>query len=311
MNVNHMIDNDIHNLLSNNGIDCNCHDIKKILVLSGGSIKGLAQAGALYCLEKHNILQHIDTFACTSAGAIVGMMIIVGIRPIEILHFFIALDTNKVTNSVPLNLLSSFGFDNGERVMVIFQHILEGNNYNSNITFGEFYEKTKKKFIVTGTCVNTKKAVYFSHETTPDIRVVDAVRASSSIPLVFVPQKIENMLYIDGGCIDNYPIKLFDHCLDQVIGIMVSDHRKKVDVINNLEQYFSETVQCLYEGQIISVINGYEKQTVFIECIQAIGSIEERSNALFDNGYQIMEKNIGRFIKLSSINLRNFRVRTE
>lgn len=296
MNVKQMVDNDIRKLLDNRDIDCNRHGIKKILVLSGGSIKGLAQAGALYCLEKHNILQHIDTFACTSAGAIVGMMIIAGIKPFDILHFFIAIDTKKVTNSAPLNLLSSFGFDNGERIMVIFQHILEGKNYNSNITFREFYEKTKKKFIVTGTCVNTKKVVYFSHETTPDIRVVDAVRASSSIPLVFVPKKIENMLYIDGGCIDNYPIKLFDTCLDQVIGIMVTDRRKKVDAINNLEQYFSETVQCLYEGQIISIINGYVKQTVSIECIQIDGSIEERSTALFDNGYQIMEKNIGRFI---------------
>lgn len=295
MNVNQIVDNDIRRLLDNS-IDCKRRDIKKILVLSGGSIKGLAQAGALHCMEKHQLLQHIDTYACTSVGAIVGLMLIVGIKPLEMLHFFIAVDTKKVTKSTPLNLLSSFGFDNGERVMVIFQHILEGNNYNSNITFGEFYEKTKKKFIVTGTCINTKKVVYFSYETAPHIRVVDAVRASTSIPIVFVPQKIENMLYTDGGCIDNYPIKLFDHCLDQVIGIMVTDNRKKVDMINNIEQYFSEIIQCLYEGHIISILNGYEKQTVYIECIQIDGSIEDQSTALFDNGYQIMEKNINRFI---------------
>jgi len=297
MNINHMIDNEIRILLNNSDQHTNNgRGKKRILVLSGGSIKGLAQAGALYCLEKHRILHDIETFSCTSAGSIIGLMIICGFKPLEILHFFIALDAKKTTNAIPLNLFANFGIDNGDRMMVVFQHILEGRKYNSNITFREFYEKTRKNFIVTGTCINTKKVEYFSHENTPNIRVIDAVRASISIPIVFTPKKIENLLYIDGGCIDNYPIKIFDRCIDKVIGIMVSDIIKKVDHINNLEQYFSETIQCIYEGQSIALSNGYEQQTVYIKCSFIEGSIEELSTALFEEGYQVMEKNINRFI---------------
>jgi len=299
MNISHMIDNDIRILLnsSDDSNNDNNHNIKKrILVLSGGSIKGLAQAGALYSLEKHKILDNIDTFSCTSVGSIIGLMIITGFKPLEILHFFIALDAKKTTNPSPLNFLTQFGLDNGDRIMVVFKHILEGRKYNSNITFREFYEKTKKKFIVTGTCVNTKKVEYFSHENTPNIRIIDAIRASISIPMVFTPKKIGNLLYIDGGFIDNYPIKLFDDCLDQVIGIMVSDIRKKVDHINNIEQYISETIDCIYEGGSIAILNGYEQQTVYIKCSRIEGSIEEISTSLFEEGYQIMEKNINRFV---------------
>jgi len=48
--------------------------------------------------------------------------------------------------------------------------------------------------------------VYINHKTHPDYPLLDVVYASSSIPIVFVPIKINNIKYIDGGIITSIPL---------------------------------------------------------------------------------------------------------
>lgn len=51
----------------------------------------------------------------------------------------------------------------------------------------------------------------FSIEHTPHIEVALAVRASVSLPKIFKPVQIDGVKYVDGGCIANFPIHIFDH----------------------------------------------------------------------------------------------------
>ncbi|MEM5612701.1 patatin-like phospholipase family protein [Bacillus thuringiensis] len=52
--------------------------------------------------------------------------------------------------------------------------------------------------------------VRFSRETTPDVPLVVAVRISMSIPFFFKSVEWDKDYYVDGGVLDNYPIRLFD-----------------------------------------------------------------------------------------------------
>lgn len=48
-------------------------------------------------------------------------------------------------------------------------------------------------------------------EHTPTSRIADAVRISMSIPLFFAAfRNIRNDVYVDGGLLNNFPVKLFD-----------------------------------------------------------------------------------------------------
>ncbi|MEJ2661275.1 MAG: patatin-like phospholipase family protein [Desulfobacteraceae bacterium] len=62
-----------------------------------------------------------------------------------------------------------------------------------------------------GTNLSTRYGEVFSFEHTPRICVADAVRISMSIPLFFTSQRSpRGDVYVDGGVLDNYPVKLFD-----------------------------------------------------------------------------------------------------
>ncbi len=83
-----------------------------------------------------------------------------------------------------------------------------------------------KYLFLTGSNLSTGKCEIFSHLHSPNMIISDAVRISMSIPFVFYPtkkyirnektgsrivdpQKL-NSLYVDGGLMNNYPIRMFD-----------------------------------------------------------------------------------------------------
>ena len=55
----------------------------------------------------------------------------------------------------------------------------------------------------------------------------------------------ENKYYLDGACIDNYPINLFKNELDNVIVVYVCDKYKYTNSINNIEEYLIHVIQHL------------------------------------------------------------------
>ena len=120
---------------------------------------------------------------------------------------------------------------------------------------------TKKKLILTGTCLNTGKAVYFSYEKYPNMRVLDALRITISVPILFDPVKFNDRYYVDGGCIDNYPISLFNDELENVIGIHLGDQPKKNEICNVVD-YFISIFNCLQQFHCKNSYKGYEKYTL-------------------------------------------------
>lgn len=80
-----------------------------------------------------------------------------------------------------------------------------------------------KYIFLTGSNLNTTQSEIFSHVHTPDMVIADAVRISMSLPILFYPhhkyvrnKKNQRVIdpnkhqYVDGGLLNNYPIRLFD-----------------------------------------------------------------------------------------------------
>ena len=283
--INKYIQNEIDEILGKK-------DDKKIdtLVLSGGSLKGISQMGALYYMEKHGILKlsEIETFAGTSAGGILSVLFSIGYKPMELFHFFMNIDIKKTCKVSAHNLFSKLGLDDGKRMMIVIKELLKAKNTNSRITFGELHNMTGKTVIITGACINDKKSYYFSHLTDPDMRVIDALRITASIPIYFTPRKYNGKIFIDGGCIDDYPIAQFKEKLDNVIGIYVSDERKNVKNISTAESFLINTFECICEGRDKSAVTGFEQVTISIKCKS--GETKGDMSAMFDCGYRTAKK---------------------
>lgn len=236
---------------------------KKKLVMSGGGIKGIAHIGALYALDKMNYLDKIEEFAGTSVGSLVIAMYIVGYAPAEMYDFIKWFDMSKLKD-ISIHNVSSFGLDTGSRIEYVLKKLISKKKLDENITLKQLFDIRKKKIIFTTACLNTAKPCYISHENYPDIPLYLAIRMSAALPIIYCPVKYENKLYIDGGCIDNYPISNFKDNLDDTIGVLLIDIPNEEECIDNLETVILRVLNCITLGMQSNSKKGYEKQTIEI-----------------------------------------------
>ncbi|WP_327984240.1 patatin-like phospholipase family protein [Bergeyella porcorum] len=176
------------------------------LALSGGGSKGIAHAGVIKFLNENNIKP--DVLAGTSAGAIVATLYAAGKSPEEILAFFKSVyffKWNHFSLTKPGGLIQSEAFQKYLRPI-----------------FGEAtLEDLDKKVLITATNLLTGKAEVFSKK----IKVIDAVIASCSIPMVVTPYKIGNELYSDGGILNNFPADVLKYSARKIIGVYFSSQK--------------------------------------------------------------------------------------
>lgn len=293
LDINLQLDTEIDKLLNRN----NNKKIKTILVLSGGGPKGIAQLGALHCLKKNNMLDNIKNIAATSVGSMVGLLYSIGYQPFELFKFLRLIDLNKINNMDAHNLISKYGLDDGTRMILVLKKLLNAKGYDSDISFKNLYKKTKINLIVTGSCINDKKIYYFSHTSYPDMKVLDAVRISISVPIIFTPCVFEGKIFVDGGCIDNFPIHLFSNTIENVIGVYVAENREYVQEIKFIEEYLNNTIQCLFEGVAQRDTLLHSKHIVHIKCSYPKNSKDSKESDieivdLFDNGYVTTQNKI-------------------
>lgn len=262
---------------------------KTIMILSGGGTKGYAHIGALCALEDKQLLQYFNTFVGTSVGSIIISLYLVGYSPTEIWEFIKNYDLKKIKNFHIVNLFKSYGMDSGKKLEDLLKQLIKAKGYDENITLGELHNITKKRLLIATVCLNRQSCIYLSHETHFNLPLYLAVRMSSSIPLMYKPIIYENEFYIDGGCIDNYPINLFEDQLDNVLGIYLSNSKNKAKKINGTYQYISLVLGCLFEGSTKNIIRGYEKYTININ-IDSMVPVEfsmdlENKQLLYNSGY--------------------------
>ena len=191
------------------------------LVFEGGGVKGIAYAGALQVLEEREILQEIVRVGGTSAGAITAVFLALGYAVDEIekilrgLNFRNFLDDSWGVVRDTERLITEFGWYKGDFFRNWIGEQIKSKTGNSESTFRDIAavgkEKGFRELFLVGTNLSTGFAEVFSDEHTPRTCVADAARISMSIPLFFSARRsLRGDIYVDGGLIDNYPVKLFD-----------------------------------------------------------------------------------------------------
>jgi NTE family protein len=171
------------------------------IVLSGGGARGFAHIGVLKALNETGI--YPDVISGTSAGALVGVLYADGHTPEEILRMMNSSSMlHYIRPTVPREgLLQISGIET----------ILKEN------LKAKIYEELKIPLYVTATDLNNGKAVYFSSG-----ELLKTVIASASIPVLFKPVIIDDICFVDGGVLDNMPIKPIEEICDFKIGSFVN-----------------------------------------------------------------------------------------
>lgn len=208
-------------------------------MLEGGGVRGLAYAGVFTVLEEKGILPQIEKVGGSSAGAIAGFMVCMGYTAAEIDSMMEELPVQQFNDGKGglwgkyKRVKNDFGIYEGKNFEKWLQQLAFIKSGDAGITFAKLHQlavsnKKFKDLYCTGTNLSRQQLEIFSYEHTPDMPVALAVRISGGVPLYFEPvalddakQKIKKgdttsfiNYYVDGGMLSNYPVSMFDTCIE-------------------------------------------------------------------------------------------------
>jgi NTE family protein len=189
------------------------------VALGGGGAKGFAHIGVLKVLESHGIKPKIVTG--TSAGSFVGSLYASGKSPYQLQQIALGFKESDIRDLT----LNRQGFLLGQKL----QDYVNKNVANKPI------EQFPIRFAAVATRLDTGRKAEFIKG-----NAGQAVRASCSIPNVFVPALIGGQKYVDGGLVSPIPVKTAKNMgADIVIAVDISarpDGTKAMNMFGVLDQ---------------------------------------------------------------------------
>ncbi|MDD2634223.1 MAG: patatin-like phospholipase family protein [Bacteroidales bacterium] len=198
------------------------------IALSGGGSRGFAHLGVLEALNEKGV--YPEVVSGTSAGSIAGALYSSGMKPMEI---YKQLQKTKFTDFTSIHLPKDglFTFDNLRKKL-------------EKIIQQKTFEELKTPLYICIANFNTGKAEYISKG---PLHVI--IQASCSIPVLISPTIINNTYYVDGGLIDNLPVKPLVRKCEKIIGVNISPY-EEVTKIDNLFHVATRTFQISLNNNI-------------------------------------------------------------
>lgn len=238
-----------------------------VLVLSGGGMKGLAHIGVFEVLERENI--PVAAVIGTSMGAIMGGLYSAGYTPAEMRELLAKSDLMEIMSGRAVMESSKDAFNRPPAP----------NSALFSVT-ADSERQTQGRLAV----LNAKNLYAFLSELTADVTVTDfdylkypfaavatnlldgdtvvlrngklasALRASMSIPIIFDPWPMNDMLLVDGGLKANLPVleakKIFPGHPIVAVNLMPDDITKKKSELRSVFDAASQTLDILMIQQI-------------------------------------------------------------
>jgi NTE family protein len=197
------------------------------LALGGGAARGFAHIGVIKVLEAQGLTPDIVTG--TSAGSLVGALYASGMTGFTLQQTALAMDEAALADWT----LSSRGMLKGDALQ----------NYVNRSIGNRAIDKFAKPFGAVATDFGSGGAITFTRG-----NAGQAVRASSSIPGVFAPVRIDGHDYVDGGLISPVPALAARQLgADFVIAVDISA-RPKSGEIDSLPSTLAQTIAIMGKG---------------------------------------------------------------
>jgi predicted acylesterase/phospholipase RssA len=168
----------------------------------------------------------------------------------------------EMSDELVASFLTVWGVTTGEAYRDLIGKFADTWEPGSSLwTFADLArERPGKTLHISALNVTRQSYEVFNAETTPTLRVVDAILASASIPLVFVPWRspLTGDMYCDGGVIEQFPWK---HVADRdntlVVACDDSDIRGRPGYvparISGIGEYFAHIFAALRRNILTSI----------------------------------------------------------
>ncbi|MBS2096929.1 patatin-like phospholipase family protein [Carboxylicivirga linearis] len=205
------------------------------LVLSGGGAKGLAHIGVIKVLEEAGIKP--DYISGTSMGSIIGGLYACGYSPQEMDSIVRNIDWSVIlSDMVPLTDVVPIEKGDYNRFQLEFDISRNGLRMPSGMVRGQRISELLSELTwhvsdiesfddlpipyrcVAADLIRGQTHVFDSGD------MMLAMRSSMAIPTVFTPVLLDSMYLVDGGVLDNFPVKTaLNMGADIIIGVNVGN----------------------------------------------------------------------------------------
>jgi len=279
--------------------------IIKHIVIGGGGHYGLTMYGILK--EAHKLgfwkRENIQSLYGTSIGSLICLLVTLDYDWDTLDRYFIERPWETVFKFDLNTIMYAFenrGIFDQTIVNELIKPLLLGKDIPLDITLKEYYERTHIDMYITTSEVVQFELIVLSHKTHPEWRLLDAIYASCSLPVIFAPIIRNNCCYIDGGLFSGYPLDL---CLksdcdpNEIFGIRKTSgsnrepiHEKSTlfDIMKNTMKNAMKNFNGIPLNTIKNEINILGGSISFEGIIRFSTSKEERIRMIGD-GYQLFK----------------------
>lgn len=283
------------------------------LALSGGGAKGLSHIGVLEALNDYGI--KIDYIAGTSSGSLVAGLYAAGFSPNDILRMvniykdkIIDVDGKmgfKLFGMLLKKKISIKGFIKGNSLENILEHVLATKNVYDigdvkmplaistvNLYTGEIVYFINKQQTNRICCIQDEMEYDDKPSYINKGNLASIIRASCSVPGIFVPKEIDNNTYVDGGVRVNTPTDVLRKMgADKVIAVTFDCNKKCNFSIDNVVGISSQAFNIMTHN---SNKTDVENADVNIRlCLNKVSLLDfNNSNYIAKRGYNIVARNI-------------------
>ena len=242
---------------------CKKKGLKFGLALGSGSARGLAHVGVIQVLEAYDI--PIDIIAGTSIGSVVGSLYAAGASIDQLEEA--ALSMKKSTTLFLIDpALPHSGLISGNKIVEMLNDLaLEDKTFDD----------LKIPFEAVATDVESGAEVILTQG-----KVIDAVRASISIPGIFTPVKYQDYYLVDGGVVNPVPVNVVQKMgADIIFAVSLAKLKPYTTALiinketSNLEEVEKSSI---LQQKIEQVKSTFESPNIFEVIVQSIDIMQAK-----------------------------------
>lgn len=195
------------------------------LCISGGGSKGFSALGALQCLIDHQCLDlsEIKYMSGTSIGGAICFFLSIGYKPVELM---IELCTSNWTEGFVWrswdDMIASESIYDTEGMMTRWEE-MAFTKMTTLPTMRSLYETTGIELVICVYNYTKRQVEYIRHDTHPEVPCLQALKMSSTLPILFAPTLWNEQEYIDGAFADDFPIEHVPFRTHRTLGIYLDD----------------------------------------------------------------------------------------
>jgi len=287
--------------------------LKVGLVLSGGGALGVAHIGIIQAIEEAGL--RIDYITGTSMGSLVGGLYAIGYSSEQLLEIARSNNfTQLFIDRKNRRHISNYEKIIDERTIATFPvsnkgidlpaGFITGQNihtYLSKLTWAthgvDDFNSFPIPFAAIGTDIETGEAKVFNSGYLPD-----ALRASISIPSLFIPHEIDGRWYVDGGLIRNLPVEdAINMGANYTIAVNVGSPLMPKDSLNTLSSIVTQTM--LY--RVLDNVEMQKKLADYYIDVEELNSFSAADFDLIDRfieiGQEVGQVHLDKFKELAAM----------